>query len=78
MGPVFRIGSLYFPDPEALGRWAKLTDSQRLRELVALKHPYFALELGILLAATLYFAALRVCWLFRQERYPLHDATLAI
>lgn len=72
MGPVFRIGSLYFPSPEALGRWAKLSDAQRLRELLALKHPYFALELGILLVATLYFAGLRVWWLlYRQQGQQL-------
>jgi hypothetical protein len=77
MGPVFRIGSLYFPDPEALGRWAKLSDAQRLRELLALRHPFFALELGILLVATLYFAALRLWWLlYHQQGYQAYDASL--
>lgn len=67
MGPVFRIGSLYFPQEEALKRWASLTDLQRIQELVALKHPFFALELGILLAATLYFSALRVWWFIYKQ-----------
>ena len=60
MGPVFRIGSLYFPEEAALQRWAALNDTQRLRELVALKHPYFALELGLLLVACIYFMYLRI------------------
>lgn len=64
MGPVFRIGSLYFPAEDQLNRWAKLSDAQRMQELLALKHPYFALELGILLTATVYLAALRLWWLF--------------
>uniref|UniRef100_A0A7S3HSX0 Vomeronasal type-1 receptor n=1 Tax=Spumella elongata TaxID=89044 RepID=A0A7S3HSX0_9STRA len=60
MGPVFRIGSLYFPEESPASRWAALTDTQRLTELLSLKHPWFLLELGILFVACVYFLLLRV------------------
>lgn len=60
LGPVFRIGSLYFPEEAQLQRWAQLSDSQRLGELLRGQHPFFALELGILATAVVYFAYLRV------------------
>lgn len=60
VGPVFRIGSLYFPVEADLKRWAALSDAQRLRELLGGQHPYFALELGILACAIVFFAYLRI------------------
>lgn len=60
LGPVFRIGSLYFPMEADLKRWAALSDAQRLRELLSGEHPYFALELGILACAIVYLAYLRL------------------
>lgn len=53
-------GSLYFPEEVAASRWAALTDTQRLTELLSLKHPWFLLELGILFVACVYFLLIRV------------------
>lgn len=60
VGPVFRIGSLYFPAEADLKRWAQLSDAQRLRELMQGRHPFFALELSILASAIVYFSYLRL------------------
>ena len=60
MGPVFRLGSLYLKDEKDKARWGALSDSARLRELfVEIRYPFFALEIGLLFTASLYFAYLR-------------------
>ena len=61
LGPVFRIGSMYMKGEKEKKRWSKeLTDGERLRLLLAGKYPWFALELGLLAVACVYFTVLRL------------------
>ena len=60
LGPVFRIGSMYFENKADKERWAKNTDMERFRILISGKHPWFALELGLLAFGCIYFAYLRL------------------
>jgi hypothetical protein len=61
MGPVFRIGTMYFDDADERKRWnEELTDSERLKILLSGRYPWFALELVILAITVIYFAYLRL------------------
>lgn len=60
LGPVFRIGSMYFNNSKDKERWAGNTDMERFRILMLGKHPWFALELGILAFGCIYFSYLRL------------------
>jgi hypothetical protein len=61
LGPVFRIGSMYMEGEKEKKWWSKeLTDTQRLKLLLAGKYPWFALELGLLAVACVYFTWLRL------------------
>jgi hypothetical protein len=60
LGPVFRIGSMYLPSSEEKKKWHDFTDVQRIQVLVSGAHPWFTLELGLLVFLCIYFTALRL------------------
>lgn len=60
LGPVFRLGSLYFPSEAEKKAWNEKTDYSRLMELLSGKHPWFILELGLLSLTTIVMVGLRL------------------
>eukprot|EP01038_Epipyxis_sp_PR26KG_P010725 gene10725-14403_t len=61
LGPVFRLGTLYLVSKADKEEWQTASDLKRIKLLfIDWKHPYFALEIGILLIACVYFAYLRL------------------
>ena len=60
LGPVLRIGSMYFNNKADKELWARNTDMERFRILISGKHPWFALELGLPAFGCIYFAYLRL------------------
>ncbi|RYH12853.1 hypothetical protein EON65_37115 [archaeon] len=60
LGPVFRLGSLYFPSEAEKKVWNGRTDYNRLMELLSGKYPWFSLELGLLALSSMVMLGLRV------------------
>ena len=51
-GPVFRLGSVYVGDRP---KWQGLSDLQRFKDVIMIKHPYMTAEVGSLLFLGLLF-----------------------
>lgn len=61
MGPVFRIGSLYFSDrPDLKAQWEVMSDFNRLKAILSLKYPFFSLELALLSLTIIVLLSLRL------------------